>query len=296
MADSIGSGSAEDSSASSDISTRPNSPAALLTNQDMGLTKQPEWPEMPSRIVNDDEISDVSMSAETDDSDDNDAGIISQIISQHPVAHDLLSASNTGDLSRKRKDPIEEDLTTGSAPRTARFEYHKRVKYDKSLESYWTADGKLHVDRSLLPAEIWHHIFTFCPPKALGRLLQVNKSFNTYLDPSSTASSPLHASLSRSIAPIRLPEAIWQTSRRLFHPGMPSPLQGSSEVAMWKLACNSKCQFCDRKNTLFLVPVLDPWKSGPGENGIRPMWQFGVRACGSCLNERCIKVGLIFRS
>jgi hypothetical protein len=295
MTSSIGSGSAEDSSVTSDTPSIADLPVLVSTDHSTRL-KEPEWPRMPSRIVDDDEVSDVSMSAETDDSDDDDAGITSHIISQPSITPQSPATSNTGGPSRKRKQPVEEESKTSSAPRTDKFDYHKRVKHDEGLESYWTADGRLCVDKSLLPAEIWHHIFTFCPPSALGRLLRVNKIFKAHLDPSSTASTPLLACLSRSVAPIRQPDAIWQASRKLFRPGMPSPLQGYSEVAMWKLGCNFKCNFCERKDKLFPVPTTDPWKSGPGENRVRPMWQFGARSCGSCLKEKCIKVGLYFRS
>jgi hypothetical protein len=224
------------------------------------------------------------MSAETEDSDDDSDygphGAASRIISQ-----DNLTTSQVAGQKRK--------MSFGQG--NARGEEYKRVKFDlggdSALASYRDEDGHLRTDRSLLPAEIWHQIFTFTSPRALGRLLQVNKVFRAYLDPSSPTNPHTLASLSISVAQKRSPEAIWQASRRFSLPGMPSPLKGFNELEMWILACTDLCQFCDRNGQPVNQISSDQWHSGPGETGVSTIWPFAIRSCGSCLKEKSIKVG-----
>jgi hypothetical protein len=238
----------------------------------------------PRNDGDEDDASDVSMS-ETEDSDDDSEdyshAAASMIISQdHPT-----SSLVTG---QKRK------MSLGQG--AARGEDHKRVKLDLSgdsaLASYRDMEGHLHTNRSLLPAEIWHQIFTFTSPRTLGRLLQVNKVFRAYLDPSSSTSPHSLASLSISVAQMRPPEAIWQASRRLFLPGMPSPLQGLNELDMWRMSCTPTCQFCGRKDQPTSHSSTDQWHSGPGETGVSTIWPFAIRSCGGCLQQKAVKVGV----
>ena len=239
-------------------------------------------------IIDDDSASDVSMSADSDDEDDENPNI--STIQVNPVIQVLEQPTHLdpeADSSKKRKypDSAEPNIHNGGP-----HEFRKRLRADEELQNNWTPDGHLPHDKSLLPAEIWHQIFTFCPPRLLGLLLQVNKSFNAYLDPSSS-DHPI-TPLSRSAIQIMKPDAIWQTSRRLFRPGMPLPLIGKSELDMWKLACCFSCQFCGKKRSHQnpMLP-LDQWRPGPGENGVVPIWSFGIRTCGPCLQQRSSKVG-----
>lgn len=153
-------------------------------------------------------------------------------------------------------------------------------------------------DRSKqLPAEIWQHIFIFLPPRSLGNLLRVNRLFHNYLDPSPVVKVPYPTSTeaplpSRKKLSACLPDIIWQTSRRLFWPRMPSPLKGRSELDMWRLACSRSCQFCrlkeftDNKASL----PIDQWHRGPGANGVGPVFPFFVVSCGWCLVDKGLKV------
>jgi hypothetical protein len=242
--------------------------------------------------VDDDEMSDVSMSPETEDEDsDTESGHGTS--STTTTAQAILPPVNNApsDASRKRK--MSSDIQSVGLENVEGIKRAKlEVPQDLVLESIRTAGGRLPVDKSLLPAEIWHHIFTFTPPRALGRLLRVNKRFSSYLDPSSKAIPSVLASLSPSAVKPCQPDLIWQASRRLFRPWMPSPLEGMSELDMWRLACNSACQFC-RKIGHPSCPA-DQWHAGPGENGVRPVWGFGIRTCGSCLQQKTIKVGGYF--
>jgi hypothetical protein len=251
--------------------------------------------------VDEDDLSDVSMSAETDDSDgDDDTGKPRHPESvQQQSAIQNLDSALPGDISRKRKVPSDTFDPSDNLPRGhEETEGSKRLKLDLApdltLENLRTPEGRLPSDRSLLPAEIWHHIFTFMPPRALGRLLRLNKTFRAYLDPTLPSNSSNVASLSRSIVPLREPEVIWLNSRKLFRPWMPSPLEGMSELGMWKLACNFTCDFCGKRQIPISSMSTDQWHSGPGESGVRSIWAFAIRACAHCLQQRTVKVVIYF--
>ncbi|KAI0430952.1 hypothetical protein F5Y09DRAFT_306281 [Xylaria sp. FL1042] len=139
-----------------------------------------------------------------------------------------------------------------------------------------------------LPAEIWQHIFIFLPPKMLGRLLSVNKCFNSFLNPSSPYSHDAPSpALTGSLSNLK-PEVIWQLSRRRFWPTMPTPLRGYTELRMWQLACQGGCQFCDRTDQQNPSPHDSP-NSGYKSTGPRPVWPFALRSCESCLVSKVTK-------
>jgi hypothetical protein len=245
-----------------------------------------------SALENDDSASDVSMSADTDDEEDESPNTSAiQVNRDLHILEELIHTPPAGaasDKFNKRKFSSSTEDVPGGMSQDAR----KRLKPDEALLICRTSEGDLPPDKSLLPAEIWHHIFTFVPPRNLGLLLSVNRSFNTFLDPSLSGSSI--ASLSKSAVRIMKPDAIWRASRRLFLPGMPAPLTGKSELEMWKLVCSSSCQFCGkRKQPNSTVPV-DQWHPGPGETSVVPVWSFGIHSCGPCIQQRSMKVVLDF--
>ncbi|KFX96681.1 hypothetical protein V490_03200 [Pseudogymnoascus sp. VKM F-3557] len=253
-----------------------------------------------SDTQDEDDLSDVSMSAETESSDSSDDESDAPALAPHsePAKHYSTAQSPAAALlentSRKRKVPSDTSDSPADIPKGDREPGHtKRVKLelspDAALRSIRTAEGRLPSDRSLLPAEIWHHIFTFASPRTLGRLLRVNKIFRAHLDPQSPESPYAITPLSRSVVTLRQPEVIWQASRRLFRPWMPNPLNEMTELGMWQLSCNFVCDFCDkRQNPVFPISP-DQWHSGPGEAGVRPIWAFAIRACGPCLQLQTIK-------
>lgn len=237
---------------------------------------------MSSVANEEDDASDVSMTEDSDDESDGSSPAAIIVTPQHPPTSN--TSGNLSDMSKKRKyTPEYENTSAKQSWETEKSDEHKRIK---------TTESRLPSDRSQLPTEIWHSIFTFTPPRALGRLLQTNKRFRAYLDPSSPTYSPVVAPLpaKESVARIQSPESIWQAARRNFYPGMPSPLQDCSELEMWKLACTRRCQFCDRIGQP-PTPGADKWHSGPGENGVIPIWPFTIRSCGPCLQNNTIKVG-----
>ena len=141
-----------------------------------------------------------------------------------------------------------------------------------------------------LPAIIWQHIFCFLPPILLGRLLRVNRAFNSLLDPAKANESAVQLLLHSIVQPLNA-QAIWIASRRRFCPGNPKPLQGFQELDMWRLLRGRNCQTCkETKARYFTASTDNPWDSGPGDDGVRVIWQFGIRSCGTCLRNRSEKV------
>lgn len=246
-------------------------------------------------IVEAESDSDVSMSAETDEEDasENNEELSPSAVQLHLGLNDTTRSNSSpigtprDEGSRKRKySDAAEQIPNGHDEGISR-EVRKRMKSDGPLPKWRTSEGRLQQDKSLLPAEIWHHTFTFCPPRVLGLLLQVNRSFNAQLD----ISSPYHSTLPSPAAVLQplQPDVIWRASRLLFSQGIPGPLTDRSEIDMWKLACGSLCQFCGKKQSE-MATAMDQWHPGPGENGVRPVWSFGIRTCGACLEHRSVKV------
>ena len=241
----------------------------------------------------DDSSSDVSMSAETEDDEEetiNASAIQGSSIWSAPAASDSIGiAGARGDVSNKRKLAATTAEKPGINDRNSfPQQQEKRHKSgdDDNHRSQLLSKTVPHNGVSLLPAEVWQHVFTFIPPRGLGILLCVNRSFRAYLDPLSPHSIPR---TTKSATQFLTPDAIWQASRRLYQPGMPAPLKGKSELDMWKMACSPTCQFCEKKRPAS-SPYQDQWHAGPGDNGVIPVWSFGIRTCGPCLENHIEKV------
>lgn len=241
-------------------------------------------------VIEDDSDSDVSMSADSDDDDisSHDTPASQVVSSLQSLPQPDNSDNPAAEASKKRKHSSPSSETpNGQLDQDINNESRKRIKPVESLPTYRTPQGGLQPDKSLLPAEIWHHIFSFCLPRVLGLSLQVNRSFNAYLDPSSPK-NPI-VPLSNSSLHILQADAIWRASRLLFRQVMPGPLSGKSELDMWRMACSSRCQFCGKKEITSSIPV-DQWHPGPGMTGLARIWSFGIRACGSCIQQNTTKV------
>lgn len=238
----------------------------------------------------DDSASDVPMD-ETDDEDNAYPSTLQQQPTQLDAATALLNNTPGGleeSPTKKRKSP-EDASDSGYQPNT--LESVKKVKLDESRGQPQDQDEPL-ADWSSLPAEMWHHIFTYCPPRTLGKLLLVNRLFNVYLDPSSSAqcTRPDPLCESESALSVLKPNVIWQASRRRFWPSMPSPLQDKSELYMWQLSCSTSCQHCGKSVVPHQKDTSDPWQSGPGKDGVAIIWAFATRSCGACLFSKSTKV------
>lgn len=255
----------------------------------LATTNQEPSTEAPIFSDSDDGASDVSMHAESDDEAEPITHIKeSFVVTSKQHSQSTASADNKGAESRKRKYSTSSEIPNGHLESEADQEDCKRLKPDGDIQLH---EPSAPLDRSLLPAEIWHNVFTFCPPRVLGQLLRVNKVFNAYLNPSPSnrALVPLLTSALKLLSP----DSIWAASRKLLNLlGMPSPLSGKSELDMWKMASGSMCEFCSKKRLASPAFPVDQWHSGPGENGVVPVWQFGVSICGKCLEAKSVKVGL----
>lgn len=234
---------------------------------------------------------DVSMSA---DSDSDDSISSKQVTTQEEFgnvveAPGLAPDANSDRLKvRKRRHTNEENAPAIPSEDGMNVEARKRSKIQKEPSARNISQVNPTLDKSRLPAEIWHSIFTFCPPRVLGSLLRVNKSFNSYLNPSVSALSPppSHSGLKYLSA-----DEIWRSSRKSFLTGAPGPLLGHSELQMWQLVCGRVCEFCGKVAQINGHNTRDLWHAGPGEHGVVPVWAFGVRACGGCIKQKSIKVG-----
>lgn len=268
----------------------------------IGSTEQPCPPVDPLPLhqvvpASEAEYSDSDVSMEADSDDDEDVPMDMDDMESGRGLAAIHQPVSPFEGSRKRKigatGPEERRDDIG---KEKTLEDNKRIKFgNPGWTSLRAADGMLLADKSRLPGELWHHIFTFTPPRDLGRLLRVNKKFNSYLDPSFPPPASEPQSLSVGTAKSLSAEAIWQASRKLFRVGMPAPLEGKTELDMWKLACGKSCQYCQKLGGPVSATFGDPWHAGPGENGVRAVWPFAVRACGSCLQQMSVKVGLSSR-
>lgn len=246
----------------------------------------------------DDSASDVSMAAETDDESDVEAPPYPSAPgprddqSNAAIPSTALPTQNiheVGELaSRKRKSSVDGPDEQNSLDN----QQVKKVKIQQPGHNS-VSNGNPVSDRTTLPAEIWHHIFTFCPPRTLGKLLLVNSLFNSYLDSSSKIRRDEPRPLPAGALPLMKPNSIWQASRRRFWPTMPTPLQDKTELDMWQLSCSTSCQFCGKPAAAQQLDPSDPWQSGPGKEGVSIIWTFASRSCGTCLLSRSIKVCVV---
>lgn len=165
----------------------------------------------------------------------------------------------------------------------------KRIKPNEGSQGSISRTG--HPFQSpILPAELWQHIFCFVPPVFLGRLIRVNRAFHAYLTPGKTNEQDSMSKYNVKV-PYLGPEAIWAASRRRFCPGLPKPIRGVHELEMWRLLRGRDCQVCgEMKESNLSSSPENSWESGPGDNGIRVIWPFALRCCGTCIPKVSEKV------
>ncbi|KAH8689214.1 hypothetical protein BGW36DRAFT_78931 [Talaromyces proteolyticus] len=199
------------------------------------------------------------------------------------------SAWNSG-RKRNISNPKDESAVD-SIPKAHIFQNQGAFEYDQ--ENFVPHKkprldfDKTPSDSTHLPMEVWQHVFSFLDPKTLGILLRVNRTFNSYL-----ASSDIHPDDTPTYGVLRPvnPMSIWSKSRRFFYPVMPKPLAGMTELDMWKLIGATSCQFCKKKGLNNSSPrSASPWERGPGLDGVRIIWPFGIRTCSQCFFARAKK-------
>lgn len=203
-----------------------------------------------------------------------------------PVVHASVVALNHAGAKRKLSDTIEigtpTDLTSVEDP----------AKKRKLVMSALPVDPPGTPPRTArLPAEVWQRVFMHLSPAMLCRCLRVCKPFNLYL--THLAGAPMSRTFKKrdqTTARVVDSESIWVHSRRTYFTTMPRPLAAFSELDMLKLVGGRTCQFCAR--TPVPTAATSLFNAGPGPNGLRVIWPFGIRTCGSCLEVRILKVSL----
>ena len=140
-----------------------------------------------------------------------------------------------------------------------------------------------------LPVAIWQQVFLYLSPANLARCIRVCRTLRSHLVETKAASTTNKAD-AKDFSKVRVfdSETIWAHSRKLLHPNMPRPLARLTELQMLQLIGNTQCQFCGRPP----VPLhpTTPFNCGPGAEGVRVFWPFGVRSCGRCIEENTLKV------
>ncbi|OCT49171.1 hypothetical protein CLCR_04829 [Cladophialophora carrionii] len=140
-----------------------------------------------------------------------------------------------------------------------------------------------------LPPEILQYVFTFADPITLGRLICVNRTFRSLLDPTCPL-PPKSASSKIKHLSIQKQDSIWTNSRKTFLHGFPKPMDAMTELDMWRLVRGHSCQYCGKRATQQLsYSTSNPWNAGPGLDNVRSIWPFRVRSCGRCLQPRLVK-------
>ncbi|KAL6810772.1 hypothetical protein GGI42DRAFT_314922 [Trichoderma sp. SZMC 28013] len=189
---------------------------------------------------------------------------------------------------------VSSDSSTLGSPST-----RKRRRLESSSDGYGDGEAfkKTRItsagqDRSRqLPAELWHHIFSFLSPATLGRCLRVNRLFHKYLDPVSPfviSAHVMHVPTTR-VLPTLSPDAIWRASRRLHWPAMPAPLKGRFELDMWQFVCTRSCQFCGQLDKAYNTTEVSSQPRRPGNTTVSPIFPFFINSCGNCLVKKSIK-------
>ncbi|KAF2860658.1 hypothetical protein K470DRAFT_257664 [Piedraia hortae CBS 480.64] len=126
---------------------------------------------------------------------------------------------------------------------------------------------------SLSPA-LWQRVFLQLPPTALARCLSVCRTFHTLLTHSKTSGGKQVKGSEMDS------EAIWAEARKNYLPTLPRPLLRCSELQMLQLLGGKRCQFCRRSPGTH--HQYSPYSGGPGIDGVRIIWPFGIRTCGLC--------------
>ena len=185
-------------------------------------------------------------------------------------------------VGAKRKLSGSDDTTTINNPMQAYEDSAKKRKLSTppapDLSGPWT-DG--------LPVELWQQVFLYLPPAMLCRCLRVCRNFHNYLT-QTKASAMMKKGKSR----VRVldSETIWTHARKVFFPNLPRPLTRCTELEMLQLVGGRTCQFCTREP--IPSPATTTFNCGPGPDGLRVTWPFGIRACGRCIENNTLKASI----
>ncbi|KAM0714835.1 hypothetical protein Q7P37_009299 [Cladosporium fusiforme] len=134
------------------------------------------------------------------------------------------------------------------------------------------------------PPELWQQVFIQLSPAMLSRCLRVCKSFNFYLT-QLKATNPT-GKKGNTKARVQDSESVWTHSRKTAYPTMPRPLLDFSELRMLQLIGGTTCQSCGRPHVK--PAATNVFNAGPGETGVRVIWPFRLRLCGTCFTNESL--------
>ena len=216
-----------------------------------------------------------------------------------PHASDADSVTMDGDSTSDSNNGPPSGQTSPTEYLASNLELSsKRAKLQESAHTAGSADVQMSdqveipASMSKLPPELWQYVFTFLPPMSLGRLLLVNREFNTLLTPGNALpkAQRYDAKQRLVIDSLQDQDHIWSSARRAYFPVMPRPMTSMTELELWKLLRRRSCQFCGKRATNDLASSNSSlWNSGPGPDNVRVIWPFAVISCGSCLTTRLVK-------
>ncbi|KAI0204680.1 hypothetical protein F4808DRAFT_411723 [Astrocystis sublimbata] len=218
-------------------------------------------------------------------------------VDSHSSSQSTLAHKNTRDCDEDDEPEVSlsSEVDSHAQPRLnskkrkpsagSRSVSSKKMKFDKGVD----VDGRFQCSASWqLSAEIWQYTLTFLTPKMLCRLLSVNKYFNSLLTRKPKYAHQVGLSRVPGAPPLLKPEVIWQLSRQRFWPTMPKPLINHTELQMWQLASQTKCQLYTTKNSP--RPSADTSSHAKcEENESQIIWSFSLRSCGPCLLKKATK-------
>lgn len=137
---------------------------------------------------------------------------------------------------------------------------------------------------SRLPPELWLKIALNMSPASLAKCLRVCKTLNFYL----TGWTATQSAGTRDATRVPDSNAVWTHVRKAVYPTLPRPMQGLSELEMLQLIGNLHCQSCGKEHVKPLATNV--FNAGPGESGVRVIWPFRLRLCGTCFANQSLTV------
>ncbi|GAM91445.1 hypothetical protein ANO11243_094950 [Dothideomycetidae sp. 11243] len=214
--------------------------------------------------------------------DYDDDGLYASDAPQAPVVADRPSSDDAylDDLNTDNEAGSGNDTRPGASKRLLddadEVPQPKRVRFDTPRPTL-----------ASLSLPVLQHILGFLAPSDLITCLHVNRRMRQSL-------TIEHVPITNNAHTLSTVDGneIWRTSRTLFLPQLQDPLEGLSEMQMLFLLLGNRCEQCNQPPTFF-PPKTVFWNYGPGRNGsqtgVRIIWPFGIRLCGTCFESSTAK-------
>ncbi|SMR42733.1 unnamed protein product [Zymoseptoria tritici ST99CH_3D1] len=171
-----------------------------------------------------------------------------------------------------------------------------------------------------LPFSIWKQVFMHLSPAMLARCVRVSKTFRSWLvlqdgeviaNPAAAEDGNLRTFFPDMLARLSHPsgkikaylnlqekklnagptkkdiDTVWTNSKRTFYNALPKSLQGMTDMQMLALIGGSSCQSCGKVGAPSTANSV--FNAGPGPDGVRVIWPFRIRSCGSCLEQNVVR-------